>query len=155
MTMEPRIDIGAATEPEREWAAQLMASSEPWITLGRRIEACRDACRRPETLLFVARDAGAACGFILVHPRGLAGSPYIASVAVAESSRGLGLGTRLLDFAENRFRPEARHIFLCVSSFNARARRLYERHGYEAVGELADYIIDGASEIVMHKWLRR
>jgi ribosomal-protein-alanine N-acetyltransferase len=153
--MEPGIEIGPASEPEREWAAQLMASSEPWITLGRRFEACRAACRRPETLLFVARDAGTPCGFILVHPRGLAGSPYIASVAVAETRRGSGLGTRLLDFAEERFRPEARHIFLCVSSFNTSARRLYERHGYEAVGELTDYVIDGASEIVMHKWLRR
>lgn len=91
----------------------------------------------------------------MVHPRGLAGSPYIASVADAETRQGVGLGTRLLDFAESRFRTDARHIFLCVSSFNARARRLYERHGYEAVGELTDYIIDGASEIVMHKWLRR
>jgi ribosomal protein S18 acetylase RimI-like enzyme len=42
-----------------------------------------------------------------------------------------------------------------VSSFNVRARRLYERRGYEAVAELEDYVIDGASEILMHKWLRR
>ena len=28
-------------------------------------------------------------------------------------------------------------------------------HGYTAVGELKDHIIDGASEILMHKRLRR
>jgi ribosomal protein S18 acetylase RimI-like enzyme len=153
--MAEMMEIGASTDAEREWAARLMAGSEPWLTLGRDIEACRAACRRAGNLLFVAKDGGTPCGFILVHPSGLAGSPYIASVGVAETRRRRGLGTRLLDFVEDRFRSEARHIFLCVSSFNTQARRLYERHGYEAVGALEDYIVDGASEILMHKWLRR
>lgn len=155
MSSPSTIEIGPATESEREWAAQLMASSEPWITLGRGVVACREACRRPGYLLFVARDGETPCGFVLLHPRGVAGSPYLASIAVAEDKRGKGIGKRLLDFAEGHFRPEARHIFLCVSSFNPRARRLYERAGWRAVGELEDYIIDGASEILMHKWLRR
>jgi len=149
------IAIGEATEQDREWAARLMAQSEPWITLGRGLDKCREACGRPGYLLFVARDAGEPCGFILLHPRGVSGSPYVASIAVRESHRGLGIGTLLLNHAEDLFRPEARHIFLCVSSFNEGARRLYERQGFEAVGEFRDYVIDGASEILMHKWLRR
>jgi RimJ/RimL family protein N-acetyltransferase len=40
-----------------------------------------------------------------------------------------------------------------VSSFNERARRLYERHGYAAAGELKDYIVEGVSETLMHKRL--
>jgi hypothetical protein len=40
-----------------------------------------------------------------------------------------------------------------VSSFNDRARVLYERHGYAPVGELKDFIVDGASEIILHKRL--
>jgi [ribosomal protein S18]-alanine N-acetyltransferase len=132
-----------------------MAASEPWIRLGRGLEACRAACRRPGQELLVARDGAGPCGFVLVHPRGVAGSPYVASIAVAAERRGEGVGRRLLGFVEDRFRPEARHIFLCVSSFNARARRFYEREGYTAVGEFADYVVDGASEILMHKWLRR
>ncbi len=44
-------------------------------------------------------------------------------------------------------------MFLCVSSFNGRARALYERHGYRTVGELADYVVDGLSEILMVKRL--
>ena len=46
--MDATIEIGPATESEREWAAELMAGSEPWTTLGRGIESCREACRRPE-----------------------------------------------------------------------------------------------------------
>jgi [ribosomal protein S18]-alanine N-acetyltransferase len=56
---------------------------------------------------------------------------------------------------ESYSRPAARHLFLCVSSFNTSARRLYERCGYSAVGALPDYVIDGASEILMHKRLDR
>jgi ribosomal protein S18 acetylase RimI-like enzyme len=149
------IEIGPAQDAEREWAARLMAGTDPWITLGRGIDSCREVFRRPGYLLLVAREADRACGFILLHPRGALGSPYVASIAVEEAERGKAIGTRLLAFAEDHFRPEARHIFLCVSSFNLGARRLYERRGYEAVAELEDYVMDGASEILMHKWLRR
>ena len=154
-SVENELTIEAASEDEREWAAALMARSEPWITLRRDLEQCRIACRRPEYLLFVARLGGSPCGFVLLHPRGVAGSPYLASIAVAEELRGSGVGTRLLEFVERHFRPHARHLFLCVSSFNPRARALYERHGYRVVGELKDYVIEGASELLMHKALGR
>jgi ribosomal-protein-alanine N-acetyltransferase len=149
------IRIAEASPEEREWCAELMASSEPWTTLGRGLEKCRAACRHPEYLLLVAHAGRAPSAFILLHPRGVAGSPYVASVAVAPSFRGQGIGTLLLSHAEALFAPGAGHIFLCVSSFNQRARELYERRGYEAVGELKDYIIEGASEILMHKRLAR
>jgi ribosomal protein S18 acetylase RimI-like enzyme len=152
--MDPET-ITVATEADKEWAAGVMAGSEPWITLGRNLESCLEICRRPEYQVFVARQGGRLCGFVALVRRGVAGSPYIASIAVAEGFRGSGIGSRLLEFAEDLSRATARHIFLCVSSFNLRARALYERHGYEVVGEFKDYIIDGSSEILMHKGLRR
>src|SRR6202007_1015942 len=33
-----------ATPPEREWVAQLMASSDPWKTLGRSLADCKERC---------------------------------------------------------------------------------------------------------------
>ena len=148
------ITVAPATDSEREWCARLMASTDPWITLGRGLEDCRERCLHAEYVLLVARSAGEPCGFVLLHPRGLAGSPYIASIAISEGSRGQGIGTILLDCAEQYF-PNARHMFLLVSSFNVRARPLYERRGYQVVGELKDYVIKGASEILMHKRLAR
>lgn len=153
--MDSDISIDQATDAEREWAARLMAGSDPWVRLGRGLDACLAVCTRPGYEMWVARVAGEPRGFALVHPRGVAGSPYLASIAVAEAARGAGVGRRLLAHVEDRFRAEARHFFLCVSSFNAGARRLYERLGYEQVGLLEDYVVDGASEILMHKWLRR
>jgi ribosomal protein S18 acetylase RimI-like enzyme len=100
----------------------------------------------------VAREADQAVGFILIHPYGCAGSAYIASVAVAEGARGKGIGAQLLSFAE-RQAAGRRFIFLCVSSFNHRAQELYYRLGYERVGEIPNYIIEGHSELLLCKRL--
>ncbi len=147
------VTIGPATDEEREWAARLMSSSEPWITLRRDLDKCRKACTDPACLLFVARVNDSPLGFILLHPKGVAGSPYVRSIAVAPEARSRGIGRELLRFAEETFRHEARHIFLCVSSFNPKAKDLYLRCGYEIVGELVDYVISGASETLMIKRL--
>jgi ribosomal protein S18 acetylase RimI-like enzyme len=148
----PSLTIARAQELEFEWCAQLMAGNEPWITLRREIQACRAALRRPGGELFVAHEAGLPVGFILIHPYGCAGSAYIASIAVAESARGKGIGAQLLAFAE-RQAAGRRFIFLCVSSFNHRAQELYYRLGYVRVGEIPDYVIDGHSELLLCKRL--
>lgn len=129
-----------------------MASTDPWVKLGRRYEDCLARCSHPEYTLLVASEDGVRLGLAVLHPRGVAGSPYITAIAVEAGVRGRGIGSALLERAEAHF-AGARHIFLCVSSFNPRARMLYERRGYRAVGEFADYVIDGASETLMHKRL--
>jgi ribosomal protein S18 acetylase RimI-like enzyme len=150
------LTIALATGDDRPWAARLMATSEPWIRLGRGYEACLAVVQpQPDTEVFVAREGGAPVGFVVLRPRGVAGSPYLASIAVDPGARGKGVGSALLAFVEERFRPAYRHLFLCVSSFNDGARRLYEREGFRKVGEFRDYVIDGASEILMHKRLDR
>lgn len=146
------ITIGEANADERLWAGRLMASSEPWITLGRGEDACRAAAVDPDYVTLVARAEGSPVGFARFHPRGVAGSPYLASIAVDPAERSRGVGGALLDAGEARF-PGARWMFLCVSSFNPRARALYERRGYRAVGELPDYVVDGYAEILMVKRL--
>jgi len=152
--MDPRLSVRSAARDDREWAAALMAGSEPWITLGRTLDTCRLVCQGADNLVFVAWEGRARVGFVILQRRGVVGSPYLATIAVAKAARGRGIGSALLRFTEDYFRPEARHLFLCVSSFNERARALYERHGYRQVGELPDYFIPGASEILMLKRLR-
>jgi ribosomal protein S18 acetylase RimI-like enzyme len=129
-----------------------MAASEPWITLGRGEDACRAAALDPAYVTLVARGDAAPLGFARFHPRGVAGSPYLASIAVAQEARGLGVGSALLAAGEARF-PGARWMFLCVSDFNPRARALYERSGYRFVGALPDFVVDGFAEHLMVKRL--
>ena len=125
----------------------MMSSSEPWITLGRGFDKCLDAVRHPEREVYVDDEVR---GFIILNMKGpFAG--YIQTICVAPDARSAGLGTELIAFAEERIFRETPNVFLCVSSFNTRARALYERLGYELVGEIPDYIIRGASEVLLRK----
>jgi ribosomal protein S18 acetylase RimI-like enzyme len=145
--MATPIHITPAVPNDFEWCARMMASTEPWITLGRDLAGCRSSLARPGNELFVAAEKS---GFILVAPYGLAGSPYVASIAVAVEKRGQGIGSALLRFVEQHFAGRG-HLFLLVSSFNDYAQNLYRRRGYEFVGELRDYIVAGQSELILHK----
>jgi len=147
------IDIRLADDQEKDLGAHLLASSEPWITLRISEDQCKRNCYDPEFQLFIAYKNEKPAGIILLDPKGVAGSPYIKSIAVFPEFRGQGIGTKLLSFAEDFFRSNSKHLFICVSSFNHRARNLYEKSGFNAVGELKDYIIKGASEILMYKSL--
>ena len=128
-----------------------MADNDPWLTYKFSAQVCAAILHWPGSTLFIARIESPA-GFLLLHPRGFLGCPYIAVIAVVAQLRGRRIGAGLLEFAEAHF-SGARHVYLCVSSFNTRARRLYERRGYVKVGELADFIADGYSELLMQKRL--
>ena len=141
-----------ATADERIWAARLLSDSEPWITLGIPFEKSLQTCNDAAYQVFIAHFGNVPCGVIIIDPRGVAGSPYIKSIAVSESFRDKGVGAALIHFAETSFKS-SRYIFLCVSSFNTRARSFYQKLGYTEIGELKDYIINGASEMLMSKRL--
>ena len=100
----------------------------------------------------MAREGKDLVGFLIINMAG-AFAGYIQTVCVAPQRRGLGIGARLVAFAEERIFRESPNVFLCVSSFNSGARRLYERLGYRVVGELPDYVVRGHSEILMRKTL--
>ena len=142
------------SDDEARSCARIMAASEPWITLHRDYEASLAIIRDPLREVYVAVPAGASdvLGFVIVVMHG-AFVGYIQSIAVREDWRGRGLGTRLIAFAEARIFRETPNVFICASSFNGRARALYARLGYEAVGELRDYVVRGESELLMRKSL--
>ena len=63
------------------------------------------------------------------------GSWYVNVLATFPEFRGQGLGTRLLERAENRAREAgARNVSLIVESENPGALRLYQRLGYQEQG---------------------
>jgi ribosomal-protein-alanine N-acetyltransferase len=138
------------TSEEAEVCASMMSGSEPFITLRRDYEASLKMMNDPLREVYVARIGSEVVGFIIVNMRGaLIG--YIQSVCTAAGWRGKGIGGELMNFAEKRILCEAPNVFLMVSSFNKGARRLYDRRGYEVVGELKDFIVSGYSEILMRK----
>ncbi len=139
-----------STPEEATLCANLMASSEPWISIGRTVEESLALVNDPAREVYVARDDGAFRGFIILIVRGaLVG--YIQIIAVTHEARGTGVGTELIRFAEERIFSEFPNAFLCVTDTNVRARELYERLGYQLIGEMKDYLVSGRSEFLMRK----
>ena len=139
-----------ASESERERCAQMMSVSDPWITLGRTYDNCLESLRKGPAEIYVAIDGDEVRGFICLMMAGaLVG--YIRIICIDPGYRGHGLGTQLVAFAEDRIFRESPNVWLFVTSFNTRARALYERLGYEVIGEVPDYIVRGCSEILMRK----
>ena len=151
--MDLKISIRPFEESvDLEVCARMMCSSEPWITLRRGYEASVAALQDPSRERYVAQSGGDIAGFLILSMAG-AFRGYIQTVCIAPEFRGRGIGTRIVWFAEERIFAESPNVFLCVSAFNAGARRLYERLGYELVGELKDYVVEGHSELLMRKSL--
>jgi [ribosomal protein S18]-alanine N-acetyltransferase len=141
-----------AGEAEAQACARMMAESEPWLTLGRTYQASLAVVQDPSREVYVARDENGLAGFLILCMTG-AFVGYIQTVCIHPDRRGQGLGSKLVDFAEQRILAESPNVFMCVSSFNRDARRLYERLGYQVIGELTDYIVQGHSEILLRKSL--
>ena len=133
--------------------AEIMLTSDPWVTLGRtRDQALASLRDREVQEVYVASHDGVVVGFVIIVVKG-AFVGYVRTVAVHADWRSRGLGRRLIWFAEERIFRDSPNVFMCVSSFNQRARALYERLGYEVVGELRDYIVRGHSELMLRKTL--
>ena len=135
---------------DREWAARLMASSEPWLTLGRGYDDALRLLQNPAKECFLLRAGGERAGFLVLDLHGPLGG-YIQTIGVAAEMRGRGVGTAALRWAEGHIFKQHRNVLLCVSSFNRGARRFYKRLGYETVGRLRDYVVAGHDEILLRK----
>ena len=97
-----------------------------------------------DCLVHVAEDNdGAILGLTLVRlrPEALSHEPsaHLEAIAVAKEAEGKGVARALLDTAEEEAgRHGAQTMTLHVISTNTRARRFYERSGYD--GEMIRYI---------------
>jgi ribosomal protein S18 acetylase RimI-like enzyme len=130
--------------------AAFMAESEPWLTLGVEAEYLSKILNEDGFERYVALAGQEVAGVIVIQLEG-AFTGYIKYVAVAPPWRNRGVGTALVRLAEGIIFRTSPNAFICASSFNEGARRLYERLGYEVVGEMRDYVVEGTSEILMRK----
>ena len=137
-------------QDEAAECARIMTGTDPWITLGRNFDNCLKILNTPSREVYVAYLEDTLIGFIILLMEG-AITGYIQTVAVKEEFRSQGWGSAIMKFAEERILAERPNVFICVSSFNPRARVLYERLGYELIGELKEYIIPGHSEFLLRK----
>ncbi len=134
----------------------IVAASEPWKTLGERFDFATALSRKVRTYdrAYVCTVEHKAVGFVIFSPQPVfARGGYIRSIGVAPSMRRLGIGGKLLSFAEKIISGFSPNIYLCVSSFNRKAQAFYKNAGYAMVGKLPDLILPGASEYIYWKRL--
>ena len=140
----------ALNDTELERCAHVMATSEPWLTLRRTHEKALALLSNPTKEIYLAVWEKEIAGFVILDLYG-AFKGYLQTICVMPNWRGQGIGTRLIAFAEQRIFRESPNVFMCVSSFNPEARKLYVRLGYEVVGVLKDYVVAGHDEVLLRK----
>lgn len=97
-------------------------------------------------------EAGEALSYLVIIHRGMMGElPYVRALGVRRDRRGMGIGTALFAFAEERTLKNSRLLFMLVSDFNEGARHLYARLGFETVGNVPGYKKNGISEYILVK----
>lgn len=130
--------------------ALMMSQSEPWITLKRDLQGCNEAMRGGYKEVYVCIDGENLQGFIVLQLAGVF-KGYIQSICVSPEMRGSGLGSALIRFAEERIFSISPNVFMLVSTFNEKAAKLYFKLGYEKIGVLKNFALDGCDEFLLRK----
>jgi ribosomal-protein-alanine N-acetyltransferase len=149
----PGLDITIAktsVPADLEWCARLATANEPWITLQRGYEDSLQLLLDPIADVYLLSKEQERVGFIMVRLKG-SFTGYIQTIAISKEFREQGIGEAAMRYIESVIFKTSPNVFICVSSFNKRALKLYRRMGYESVGTLRDYILVGYDELLLRK----
>lgn len=114
-------------------------------------KSLREALKKRE--LFIAMHQSEVIAVMEIRFNGFFGAfPYLALLGVKKGWRNQGVGRRMLEFYEEAARQLGySRSSLMVSSFNPRARNLYQSLGYKKIGMLPDAFKAGIDENIMVK----
>jgi len=133
-----------------EICAKMMSVTDPWITLQMDYVQCLMAFEGGYKEIYIIEFEKNIAGFIILQVAGTF-SGYIQTICIDEAYRGKGLGKILLQYCEKRVLKFSPNLFICVSSFNKGAIRLYYEFGFKLVGELDNFVKDGFTELLLRK----
>lgn len=151
MLSKEKVEINLTTVPEDFAACALMMSkSDPWITLEMSFDQCLKAFEGKTKEVYVMKKENQIAGFVILQVEGTF-KGYIQTICVNENYRGKGFGNKLLLFCEERILKISPNIFICVSSFNKGAIKLYYEFGFKLIGELENFVKEGFTELLLRK----
>jgi ribosomal-protein-alanine N-acetyltransferase len=133
-----------------DYGAFMMSKSDPWITLEMGFDLCKRAFDGVSKEVYIIKHSDEIAGFVILQMEG-SFKGYIQTICISENFRGNGLGKKLLTFCEERILKISPNIFICVSSFNTDALRLYTNFGFKIIGELNDFVKEGFTELLLRK----
>ena len=151
MLPHEKFAIRLTTDPKSISAsAKMMSESDPWITLGMDFTQCLKAFEGHCKEIYVIETPNEIAGFVIIQTCGTF-SGYIQTICINEANRGRGLGKKLLQYCEERILKFSPNVFICVSSFNKGAIKLYHEFGFKLVGELDNFVKEGFTELLLRK----
>jgi len=103
-----------------------------------------DGVAAGERALLVAEDTAGICGtvqLVLQQPDNQPHRADLAKMLVHRRARRRGLGAALMQAAEATARESGKTLLVLDSVTNGDAARLYERLGWERVGDIPDYAL--------------
>jgi ribosomal protein S18 acetylase RimI-like enzyme len=151
MAEEEKYTITKTIDPQKITAcAKIMSSTEPWITYGMDYDYCLKTFEGDCKEVYTLENEEEVAGFVILQVCGTF-KGYIQSLCVSEKHRSKGLGKKLLQFCEERVLKISPNIFICVSTFNKGAIKLYYEFGFILVGELPDFVKQGLTELLLRK----
>jgi len=145
MTISPTTNLKI-----KRYCAHMMSINDPWIILDINFEQCLPAFEGPFKEIYIAEIDHKVAGFVILQTAGTF-KGYIQTICVSEEFRGKGIGKKLLQFCENTILKYSPNIFICVSSFNKGAAKLYYDFGFKFVGELDNFVKEGFTELLLRK----
>jgi len=140
------------TPEQAQAVADVLAASEPWVTLKFSAAALAKYLTREDAALrrYLVTVEGRAAGVICVRHPWLRG-PYIELLGMFPEHRGRGLGRQVLAWAENEARREAKNLWVVASAFNHQALNFYQSLGFYAIGPIEGLVSPGHDEILLRK----
>ena len=151
MTSHEKIVIRLTSDhKELKVCALMMSKTDPWITLGMNYDQCVTAFEGTCKEIYVIETENIISGFVILQICGTF-SGYIQTICIDEVYRGRGFGKKLLHFCEERIYKFSPNVFICVSSFNKGAIKLYYEFGFKLIGELENFVKDGFTELLLRK----
>lgn len=151
MEQELKYQIRQSSDPvDFSVCAKLMSFTDPWITLDMDYKQCLKAFDGDFKEIYLLETGKVIAGFVIIQTCGTF-SGYIQTICIDEAYRGKGFGRKLLQFCEKRILKFSPNVFICVSSFNKGALKLYLDFGFKLVGELENFVKEGYSELLLRK----
>ena len=148
-----QIEISRMADFEIQVCAQMMVANDPWKAVGRSLNQAITNFSTPQHSCYSLKVDGNLEGFLVLILNGFLGGGFIKSIMVSEKYQGQGVGGQLLDFAEQQIFSRYANAYICVSSFNEDAKRLYLRRGFKVVANLEQLIVAEHDELLLRKTL--
>ena len=151
MNEKDTFTIRQTTDPEDfSVCSKMMSLTDPWITLDMDYDQCLKAFEGDFKEIYLLETGKEIAGFVIIQICGTF-SGYIQTICVGDEYRGKGYGRKLLQFCEERILKFSPNVFICVSSFNKGALKLYLDFGFKLVGEMENFVKQGYSELFLRK----